>query len=137
MATRDNWKMRIAQAGDEMQRTGRLVVRAPVLMHFVENIIRMLLGAMLAGAEIFGGFAPFGLSLVAASGSGLSGFSSLVGVCFGYLCFQGFAGGLRYVAAAILIFSVSFAFYDVRAYRKTWFMPLVAACMNGITGFVY
>ena len=36
------------------------------------------------------------------------------GACFGYLSFQGFTQGLRYVAAAILIFSVSFAFYDVK-----------------------
>ena len=66
---------------------------------------------------------PFGLGLVAASGSGLDGFCALLGACFGYLSFQGFAEGLRYVAGCILAFSLAFAFFDVKAYRKSWFMP--------------
>lgn len=45
--------------------------------------------------------------------------------------------GLRYAAAAILIFSVSFAFYDIRPYRRAWFMPAAAALMDAVTGFVY
>ena len=32
---------------------------------------------------------------------------------------------------------LAFAFFDVKAYRKSWFMPLAAAGMDGITGFVY
>ena len=63
-------------------------------MRAAECVIRFLLGAMLSGAEIFGGYAPFGLGLVAASGSGLDGFCALLGACFGYLSFQGFAEGL-------------------------------------------
>lgn len=106
-------------------------------MRAAECVIRFLLGAMLSGAEIFGGYAPFGLGLVAASGSGLDGFCALLGACFGYLSFQGFAEGLRYVAGCILAFSLAFAFFDVKAYRKSWFMPLAAAGMDGITGFVY
>ena len=74
---------------------------------------------------------------MAASGSGLDGFCALLGACFGYLSFQGFAEGLRYVAGCILAFSLAFAFFDVKAYRKSWFMPLAAAGMDGITGFVY
>lgn len=137
MATKDTLKTRTARAREEMRETGRLVLRAPALVHTAECAIHFLLGAMLSGAEIFGGYAPFGLAMVGASGSGLDGFAALLGACFGYLSFQGFTDGLRYVAATILIFSVSFAFYDVRVCRKVWFMPLCAVAMDGVTGFVY
>ncbi len=137
MATKEKLKTRAARAREEMRDTGRLVLRAPALVRTAECLIRFLLGAMLSGAEIFGGCAPFGLAMVGASGSGLDGFFALLGACFGYLSFQGFTQGLRYVAAAILIFSVSFAFYDVKVYRSAWFMPAVSAAMNFVTGFVY
>lgn len=137
MATKESLKTRAARAREEMRETGRLVLRAPALVHTAECAIHFLLGAMLSGAEIFGGYAPFGLALVGASGSGLDGFAALLGACFGYLSFQGFTEGLRYVAAAILTFSVSFAFYDVKLCKKVWFMPVCAAGMDAVTGFVY
>lgn len=114
-----------------------MVLRAPALVRGAECAIRFSLGAVLAGAEIFGGYAPFGLSMVGCSGSGLDGFAALLGACLGYLSFRGLTEGLRYVAAAMLIFSVSFAFFDIRLYRKSWFMPLVSALLSGATGFVY
>ena len=137
MAANGGLKMKAARAREDLARTGRLVLRAPALVRGAECAIRFLLGAMLAGAEIFGGWAPFGLALVGCSGSGLDGFCALVGAAFGYLSFLGLTAGLRYVAAAILIFSVSFAFYDIRLYKRVWFMPLVSSLLNGATGFVY
>ena len=137
MVTRGSLKARAARAREEMRETGRLVLRAPALVRTAEYIMRFLLGAVLAGAEIFGGYAPFGLALTGASGSGLNGFCALIGACFGYLSFQGFIQGLRYVAACILTFSISFAFYDIRPYRRSWFMPLAAAGLDAVTGIIY
>ena len=137
MATKETWRTKAARMREEARETGRVVLRAPALVRAAECAMRFLLGGLLAGAEIFGGYAPFGLGLVAASGSGVDGLCALLGACFGYLSFQGFAQGLRYAAAAILVFSLAFAFFDVKAYRKSWFMPLAAAGMDGITGFVY
>ena len=137
MATKEKLKTKAARLREEARETGKVVFRAPALVRTAECAIRFLLGALLAGAEIFGGYAPFALGLVGASGSGLDGFCALLGACFGYLTMQGFAEGLRYTAACILAFSVAFAFFDVKAYKKTWFMPLAAAAMDGITGFVY
>lgn len=137
MAAKSDLKVKAAQVREEMARTGKLVLRAPALVRAAEYLIRFTLGAVLAGAEIFGGYAPFGLSIVGCSGSGLDGFSALLGTCFGYLSFRGLTEGLRYVAAAILIFSVAFAFFDIRLYKRTWFMPVVAALLSGATGFVY
>ena len=127
MAAKEKLKFRAARAGEEMRRTGKLVLRAPVLVRAAECVMRLMLGALLAGAEVFGGYAPFGIGMVACSGSGLDGFCALIGACFGYLSFQGFAAGLRYVAASILVFSISFAFFDLRLYRRGWFMPAAAA----------
>lgn len=137
MAVRTAFKARAARFREEMERTGKVVLRAPALLWGAECLIRFTLGAVLAGAEVFGKFAPFGLAMVGASGSGVGGFFALLGASFGYLSFQGLAGGLRYVAAAILIFSVAFAFFDVRVYRRPWFMPVTAAALSGATGFVY
>lgn len=137
MATKEKWRTRAARLREEARETGKVVLRAPALVRTAECVIRFLLGALLAGAEIFGGYAPFGLGLVGASGSGLDGFCALLGACFGYLTMQGLPEGLRYTAACILVFSVAFAFFDVKAYRRVWFMPLATAAMDGVTGFVY
>ena len=49
------------------------------LMGTAECGVGFLLGAVLAGAEIFGLYAPFGVAAVAAAGSGLTGLSTLAG----------------------------------------------------------
>jgi stage II sporulation protein E len=133
MSTKEELKGKVRRS----RQTGQVVLRWPALVRWAEYLIRMLLGGMLAGAEIFGGYAPFGLGLIAASGAGPEGFFALVGACFGYLAFRGFVDALPYVAAGILTFSVAFAFYDVKLCRKGWFLPTVAAALGGVTGFVY
>lgn len=127
------------QMGEELvqPQMGRTVLRSRLLTRGAEGAIRFLLGGILAGGEIFGGYAPFGVGLVACSGSGTDGLCALLGAAMGYLFFRGFTEGLRYAAACVLTFSVAFAFYDIKIYPKSWFMPLVAAAMDAATGFVY
>ncbi|MCI9119392.1 MAG: SpoIIE family protein phosphatase [Flavonifractor sp.] len=137
MAAKEKLKVRSAKLQEEMRETGRVVLRSAALVRTAECVMRALLGALLAGAEIFGGYAPFALGLVAASGSGVDGFCALAGACFGYLSLRGLSVGLRYAAAAILVYAVAFAFFDIRLYRKSWFMPVVSALLDGLTGFVY
>ena len=126
-------RARRAQAGEELKR----VVRSPLLVRAAERAMRFLLGWVLAGGEIFGGFAPFGVGLAASCGSGLDGLTATLGAALGYLTMRGLTEGLRYAAAAVLVFLVAFAFYDVKIYKKGWFMPLVSAGMTAVTGFVY
>ena len=85
-----------------------------------------MLAAVLAGAEVFGGFAPFGVAMVGASGTGLCGGAALLGAGFGYLTLLGFSDALRYLSAAILTFAVGFAFYDMKLFQRPWTMPGVA-----------
>lgn len=103
----------------------------------IECLIRMAVGFVLAGAGVFGGYAPFGLGFIAASGATLEGFFSLLGAGIGYLVFWGFGGGLKYVAIGLLIFSSSFVFRDSQMSLRSWFMPLVAAVMTAVVGFVF
>lgn len=116
---------------------GKTLVHLPVVMRAAECSIRFLLSAVLAGAEMFGGYAMCGVAMTGASGPGMEGFAALLGACFGYLCFQGLTGGLRYVAASVLVYAVAMAFGDAAVSRRNWFMPAVAALFNGTVGFIY
>lgn len=129
-------RLRTEQAKNELRETGRAVWRSPVLVRCAEWLIRLLLAAVLAGGEVLGGVSPFGLALVGASGAGSGGFAAMLGAVLGYLLSRGLEEGLRYAAGCVLVFSVSFAFFDLKVYQKGWFMPLAAAALNGLTGLV-
>ena len=105
-------------------------------MGMAEAGVGFLLGAVLSGAEIFGLYSPFGVAAVAAAGSGISGFCTLAGACLGYLCLEGMTDGMRYAASAILTYSVAFAFYDAKFYKRAWFMPAIAAVLSALTGII-
>ena len=119
------------------RRAGQRALRAPLLLRLSECMIRFLLAAVLAGAEVFEGHALFGLAMVGVTGAGLEGVVTLLGAALGYLSFHGLLEGLRYIAASMMIFAVGMALYDFRIYRRPWFMPLVSAALNGLVGFVY
>lgn len=104
---------------------------------FFACAIRFLLAAILSGSQIFGAYAPFGLGFVAAAGAGMEGLSALLGLLVGSLLFMSFTGAMKYIAAAILIFSVSVAFYDTKLYQKSAFLPLAASACAAAVGFVY
>ena len=137
MATGENFRGRLAGMWVEAIHSGQVVLETGAVSLCVQGMTYFLLCAVLAGGEIFDGCAPFGVALVGAAGSGLHAVMALAGACFGYLNLMGLVDGLRYVSAAILTFSVAFAFYDVKYYRMPWTMPVAAAVMNGCTGFVY
>lgn len=114
----------VEQAAETAGNGEKVSVDATALMRFADTAIHFLLAAVLAGASVFGDYAPFGVALVGAAGSGVCGAAALVGACFGYMVLLGFADGLRYAAAAILTFAVGFAFYDWKLLRRPWAMPL-------------
>lgn len=137
MATNESLRIRLARAQAQAVQSGRVVLGAGLVARAAQAASYFLLAAVLAGGEIFEGCAPFALALVGSAGSGLNAALALAGACFGYLTLLGLVDGLRYVSAAILTFSIAFAFYDTRLYRTPWAMPVAAALMNGCTGFIY
>lgn len=98
---------------------------------------RFMLSAVLAVGDILGGYSPFALGFVAASGPGAGGFFALLGAGMGYLLSKPLVDAFRYLATAILIYAVAFAFYDLKLYTTRFFMPIAAAFLGGLTGFVY
>lgn len=137
MAAREDLKMRLTRLRGQTARLGRTGLSGPAVLRTAEVGIHLMLAAVLAGAEVFGGFAPFGVAMVGASGTGLCGGAALLGAGFGYLTLLGFSDALRYLSAAILTFAVGFAFYDIKLFQRPWTMPGVAGLMNGCTGFIY
>lgn len=127
---------RAEQAKNELRETGRLIRRSSAVVRCAEWLIRFLLAATLAGGQVLSGASPFGLALVGASGAGSGGFAALLGAVSGYLLSLGLEDGLRYAAGSILVFSASFAFFDLGIYQKSGFMPLVAGGINAVTAFV-
>ena len=99
-------------------------------------LIYMGLGMLMACARILKDGAPLGMAMVACSGAGLSGVSALLGASLGYLLSGGFEWGIRYVAASVLIYTVSFVFKDVRLYRQAFFMPCASCLVMAVTGFL-
>ena len=128
-------KISALRAQPKADRPVRTLTPSPLAV-LTEMGIHFLLAAVLAGAVTFAGRAPLGVSFVAAAGSGLFGASALVGACFGSLTALDFSTGLRYSSSAILTFALHFAFYDWRALRRPWAMPLVAGTLTVFTGVI-
>jgi stage II sporulation protein E len=118
------------------QRLGELMpLHPPALL--TECILRFSLAAALTGARVFTAYAPFALGFVAASGSGPGGLAAVIGAAMGYLTTLGMVSGLRYISAAVFLYAVSYAFYDLSAWEKPWFMPMWAAVVGGLSGVLY
>ena len=122
--------------GNRLDRPPDFTTLRRPLLRWLDAGVGFCLGGVLAGAELFGLYAPFGVAAVAAAGSGITGFAATLGACLGYLCLEGMTDGMRYAASAILTYSVAFAFYDTRVYRLPWFMPAVAMTLSAMTGIV-
>lgn len=137
MAAKETVRSKLDKLRGRSARGETVSLDASALLRFADGGVHFLLAAVLAGAAIFGEYAPFGVALVGAAGSGVCGAAALVGACFGYLTLMGFTGGLRYISASMLTFAVNFAFYDMKLLRKPWAMPMVAGLFNGVTGFIY
>lgn len=117
----------------QLRESVRQAWRSTALRRCLEWGARLALAAVLATGRVLGGCSPFGLALVGACGPGAGGFAALLGAVGGYLLSRGLDEALRYAAGSILVFAVSFAFYDLSIYKKGWFMPLSAASLNALT----
>ena len=113
------------------------LMSSPVPGIAAECGIRFVLSAALTGARVFDRFAPFALGFVVASGPGPGGVAAMAGASLGYLTGLGMVSGLRYVASAVFLYAVGFAFYDLPIYKKEWFMPAWAAVVTTLSGILY
>ena len=137
MNTKDTLSRLAAQVRQDFWEKGEVVLQSPVLVQGAECVRSLVFGLILSHSVILTDYAPFALGWIGAAGSGFGGFAALLGAAAGYLLGMGLVDGLRYVAAGILVYATAFALYDLRIYRKVWFMPLATAAMTAVTGFIY
>lgn len=93
-------------------------------------------GFTLSLARVHGDGAPFGVAFTACAGPGLTGVCSLLGASLGYLTGGGLEWGVRYVAAAVLVYTVAFLFHELSISRTAFFMPAAAGAVMALTGFL-
>ncbi len=125
-------KLRCDLAGN-----GTVTLRRPIFIKGTECLVRFLLGMLLAGAKVFGGYAPFGAAVTASSGGGVEGVFSLLGVISGYFALGPIDMAIKYVAISVLIYAIAFAFRGTRVFEMEWVMPLSAAFLAACVGMVY
>jgi len=130
-------RKRLRQISSDLNLKGEVALKRPEISQVLTALARFLLAAGLSRAEVFGGYTPFGVAIVAVSGPGITGFLAFLGVVLGSYLGGDFVWGLKYVAMSVLIYASSFVFHDLRSYQRLWFKPTVAAFMAAATGFVY
>ena len=108
-------------------RHGQIKLEGEQLARLLSWGIRFFLAAALSASQTPGGYAPFALGCVAASGPGSMGGAALVGCVVGAALFMDFAQALPFLAAGVLILSAATTFRDLRLLETKWFLPLTAA----------
>ncbi len=98
--------------------------------------LNFVLGFGMACARVMVNLAPFGVAVVGCAGADSGGICRLAGACAGYLLFGSFDWGIRYVATALLVFTISFVFRPTKLISKAWFMPVTVTLISGITSFL-
>ena len=95
-----------------------------------------LLGLVMSCARVLENGAPFGMAMVACSGPGVYGVFALTGAALGYLVSGGVEWGIRYIAAAVLVYTIAFIFQELKIYKQEFFMPCAAGLVMAVTGFL-
>ena len=102
-------------------------MRRAALSRALSCAARLLLTALLTGAQIFGGYAPLSVGAVAAAGPSWEGLGALIGAGAGALLFLDFPHALRTMACCVLLFTANNAFCELQLYQKRWFLPALTA----------
>ena len=116
---------------------GALLTRYPWLRETVLYGGYALMGLAMGVGRLFSGCGPYGTALVAAAGTELEGIFCLLGASVGYLLAGGVFPGIRYVAAAFLVYTVGFTTRWLKCREREWFMPVVTVAALGITGGLF
>lgn len=109
---------------------------APEIRAAAWALIHFAGGFILSAARVLVTGAPFGIAAVAASGAGINGVACLVGAGLGYMAVGGFSWGIRYLTAALIVYTVEFAFMESKIFKSQLFAPVTAAVVTLATGIL-
>jgi len=109
---------------------------SPELRELSSGLLHFSAGLTLAAAKLLGSGAPFGVAAVAAAGGGVNGVCTLAGTCLGYILCLGLEDGVRFIAAAVIAFTLSFAFAESRIIKNRLFAPFNALSVLLLTGLL-
>ena len=99
--------------------------------------IRFFLAAALTASQTPGGYAPFALGWLAASGAGANGAAALAGAGVGALLFLDFADALPFLAVGVLILTAAAAFQGSSRLTRPGVVSLTAAGLFLAVGGIY
>ncbi len=119
---------------ESIHMTRSLAAHAPDRAEAAAMAARFVMGLMLARVRIFGGIAPFGAAFIGASGGGINGVLSLLGVWLGTLTAGSFSWAVKYIAIATVVWSCVHFF--AKAAPK-WFPMAAVFGSTLIIGAVY
>lgn len=94
------------------------------------------LGMLMSSARVLEDGAPLGIAMVACAGAGLTGVCTLAGASLGYVLIGGIDWGIRYIAAAVLVYTIGFVFQELSVYKQDFFMPCAAGLVMALTGIL-
>ena len=112
-------------------------IRIPKDARFLRQGAIFLLSAALTAVLTPGGYAPFALGLLSASGAGRDALAALGGTVLGTVLFLDFAQALPHLAAAILIFTAGSAFRGTALLTRRRVSAAVAAALFAAVGGIY
>ena len=102
----------------------------------LETLCMPIIVFLLSACQVGGSYAPWGLAAVAGAGKHHR-FPCTVGAVIGAAAFFSFQPGIRYGAAAILIYCGLLAFSGTVLEKKGWFRPVLSAGMLLMVQSVY
>ncbi len=111
-----------------------LHINRPKVLKTASLCTHFALGFVTGCVRIFGDLGPFGVAMTARAGGGLGGMMCLLGAGAGYVVSGGLGWALRYLAALILTYTLSFLCRETAMVRRLWFMPAAAAAVMAVTG---
>lgn len=124
------------------QTAGRTLRRAAARLALPESgvlvcsALALAGGFLLAGFRLFSRSTPLALALVAALPFGVPALCAYLGAVAGYLAFWGLSAAFEPITAGFLILAETCIFSGFLPREQKWFMPLSAALLYGLTGFL-
>ncbi len=104
-------------------------VRTKQLHPFFRLVGHSVAAFLLSLSQLSGLYAPFALAMVATTTTPGDTLAALFGIGCSTLLFWDFQSGLRFFAAALLIFAGKLAFSDTKLYRQPYFRPCLAGSL--------